>query len=95
MFPADEVKKYADPLYTESNGFIPEAVKLQLLLSKEEDIKEALIHFQKINLLKPILDSQAIQYRLFTTRPFFRLLLRWCEKSVRMDSTLSDNRWSA
>jgi hypothetical protein len=58
---ADEVKKYADPLDAESDGFMPEAVKLQLLLSKEEDMKEALNHFQKMNLLKPVLDSQAIQ----------------------------------
>jgi len=61
MLVADEVKKYADPLYAESDGFMPEAVKLQLLLSKEEDMKEALNHFQKMNLLKPVLDSQAIQ----------------------------------
>ena len=42
MLVADEVKKYADPLYAESDGFMPVAVKLQLLLSKEEDIKKAL-----------------------------------------------------
>ena len=61
MLVADEVKKYADPLYAESDGFMPVAVKLQLLLSKEEDIKKALNDFHKINVLKPVLDSQAIQ----------------------------------
>ena len=56
MLVADEVKKYADPLYAESDGFMPVAVKLQLLLSKEEDIKKALNDFHKMNVLKPVLD---------------------------------------
>ncbi|KZS07238.1 Dynactin subunit 3 [Daphnia magna] len=58
---ADEVKKYADPLFAESDGLISENVKLQLLYSKEGEIKDALGHLQKLNIIKSVLDSQAIK----------------------------------
>lgn len=61
MFSADEVKKYADPLFAESDGLISENVKLQLLYSKEGEIKDALGHLQKLNIIKSVLDSQAIK----------------------------------
>ncbi|XP_057368684.1 uncharacterized protein LOC130689760 [Daphnia carinata] len=58
---ADEVKKYADPLFAECDGFVSDNVKLQLLHSKEGDIKDALGHLQKLNAIKSVLDSQAIK----------------------------------
>lgn len=61
MFSADEVKKYADPLFAESDELISENVKLQLLYSKEGEIKDALGHLQKLNTIKSVLDSQAIK----------------------------------
>lgn len=35
-------------------------MKFQLVISKEKEIKEAVDHFQKLNVLKSVLDSQAI-----------------------------------
>ncbi|KAI9558471.1 hypothetical protein GHT06_015258 [Daphnia sinensis] len=58
---ADEIKKFADPLFAESDGVISENVKLQLLHSKEGEIKEALGNLQKLNGIKSVLDSQAIK----------------------------------
>lgn len=57
----DEVQKYADPLYAESEIFLSEVVQLQLVVSKEKELKEALDNFQKLKTLKTVLDSQAIQ----------------------------------
>ena len=57
----DEVQKYADPLYAESEIFLSDAVQLQLVVSKEKELKEALDNFQKLKTLKTVLDSQAIQ----------------------------------
>nr|SVE83691.1 EOG090X078Z [Daphnia pulex] len=90
---ADEVKKYADPLYAESDGFMPEAVKLQLLLSKEEDMKEALNHFQKMNLLKPVLDSQAIQNVPQLESQLYKISLQQ-ESQEKKVSNLSDDTYA-
>lgn len=55
------MQKYADPLYAESELFVSEAVQLQLVISKEKELKEALDNFEKLKMLKVVLDSQAFQ----------------------------------
>ena len=40
---------------------MPEDVKYQLILSEEDKLQEALDQFEKMESLKPILDSQAFQ----------------------------------
>lgn len=61
LYKVDEVQKYADPLYAESEIFVSEAVQLQLVMSKEKELKEAFDSFQNVKMLKTVLDSQAIQ----------------------------------
>nr|CAH0104410.1 unnamed protein product [Daphnia galeata] len=90
---ADEVKKYADPLYAESDGFMPVAVKLQLLLSKEEDIKKALNDFHKMNVLKPVLDSQAIQNVPQLENQLYKISFHQ-ESQENKVSSLSDDTYS-
>jgi len=57
----DDIEKFCDPLYAESDIFVPEDVKYQLILSEEDKLQEALDQFEKMESLKPILDSQAFQ----------------------------------
>lgn len=57
----DDIEKFCDPLYAESDVFVPEDVKYQLILSEEDKLKEALNQFEKLESLKPILDSQAFR----------------------------------
>lgn len=52
--------KYGDPQYLESDSMTLEPVLQQLLISKEEEVKEGLEHYQKLKELKTVLDSQAI-----------------------------------
>ena len=75
----DDIEKFCDPLYAESDVFVPEDVKYQLILSEEDKLKEALNQFEKLESLKPILDSQAFRgtenYFLTTnTRYIFNFL---------------------
>lgn len=57
----EEIDKYCDPLYAESDAFVPEDVKYQLIVSEEEKLREALSMYEKLESLKPVLDSQAFQ----------------------------------
>ena len=60
FYVADEVVKYGNPQYLESDSMTLEPVLQQLLISKEEEVKEGLEHYQKLKELKTVLDSQAI-----------------------------------
>ena len=54
------MEKYSDPFYAESDTFIPDAVKYQLVSSEEQKLQDALEQFEKLDGLKHVLDSQAI-----------------------------------
>ena len=57
----EDINKFCDPLYSESDVFIPEDVKYQLIVSEEDKLKEALTQYEKLESLKPVLDSEAFQ----------------------------------
>jgi len=57
----DDIEKYCDPLYAETDVFVPEDVKYQLILSEEDKLKEALKQYEQLESLKSVLDSQAIR----------------------------------
>lgn len=64
---ADEIMKYSDPLYLESDALTLEPIQHQLLLSKEDELKEGLEQLKKLQKLTNVLDSQAIQGFLRTS----------------------------
>lgn len=57
----EEITKVSDPLFTETDSLIPKQVKLQMVLSKEEELKEMENQMKSLDLLKTVLDSQPIQ----------------------------------
>jgi hypothetical protein len=58
--------KYSDPLcINEPEECIPNTVKYQLILSEEENLKEALDQLKSLEMLKHLLDSQPIQSKLY------------------------------
>lgn len=61
MCTADEIGKYTDPMYMDSENFMPDSVKFQVVAAKEKELKNSLELFQKLNTIKPVLDSHAIQ----------------------------------
>ena len=67
LFLVGDILKYSDPLcFNESEALIPNAVKYQLILSEEENLKEALDHLKNLEILKSVLDSQPIKSKLLT-----------------------------
>lgn len=48
-------------MYAETDVFVPEDVKYQLILSEEDKLKEALKQYEQLESLKSVLDSQAIR----------------------------------
>lgn len=74
-FIVGDVLKYSDPLLNESEVFIPNSVKYQLVISEEDNLKNALDQLEKLETLKvdSLLDSTPIQSKL----NFVSLLYNW------------------
>lgn len=59
-FAVDEVEKYLDPLFVESESFVSNEVKFEILQSHEQSLQDACVLHDKLEKARCVLDSEVI-----------------------------------